>query len=154
MRTFSKAAAGVIAILALGALSQVVQAQQSGPERDLFNSVNRERRAHGLRPLKWDDALAVAARQHALEMAQQGAISHQFSGEPSLPTRARKAGARFSWLSENVTQGPNTANIHTQFMNSPSHRANLLDVDMDSAGFAVVEHGGRLSAVEDFSKAK
>jgi hypothetical protein len=30
----------------------------------------------------------------------------------------------------------------------------MLDADMDSIGVGVVEHGGQLFAVEDFSKAK
>jgi hypothetical protein len=37
-------------------------------------------------------------------------------------------------------------------MNSPGHRANILDADSDSVGIAVVE-GEELYAVEDFSKA-
>jgi uncharacterized protein YkwD len=39
-------------------------------------------------------------------------------------------------------------------MKSPPHRANVLDTDMDSIGVGVVEHGGKMFAVEDFSKAR
>ena len=39
-------------------------------------------------------------------------LSHQFPGEPSLPSRARQAGAHFVWLSENVALGPSTSIIH------------------------------------------
>jgi uncharacterized protein YkwD len=39
-------------------------------------------------------------------------------------------------------------------MESPLHRANILDTDMDSAGVGVAERNGQLYAVEDFSKAK
>src|ERR1700739_1818515 len=35
-------------------------------------------------------------------------------------------------------------------MNSPPHRANLLDPHLDSVGIAVAEHNGTLFAVEDF----
>ena len=123
-------------------------------ERELFASVNQARRAQGLAPLRWDESLAAAARRHANVMAEHGSAQHGFEGEPNLSARAKQAGARFSWLSENVTQGPTPGFIHSQFMKSPPHRANIVDTDMDSIGVGVVEQGGQLFAVEDFSQAR
>ena len=123
-------------------------------ERDLFAAVNQARRAQGLTPLRWDESLATAARRHAKVMAERGSAQHGFEGEPNLSARVKQAGAHFSWLSENVIQGPSTAFIHVQFMKSPPHRANVLDGDMDSIGVGVVEQGGQLFAVEDFSHAR
>ncbi len=123
-------------------------------ERELFAAVNQARRAQRLSPLRWDESLATAARRHAEAMAEHGLAQHGFEGEPSLSARARQAGAHFSWLAENVTQGPSTQFIHTQFMKSSPHRANILDSNMDSAGIGVVEQGGQLFAVEDFSQAR
>jgi uncharacterized protein YkwD len=123
-------------------------------ERDLLNAVNAERKAQGLPSLRSDDALTNAARKHAQQMAEHGTVSHQFPGEPNLLSRARTAGVHFTWLSENVDEGPNAKTIHQSFMKSALHRANILDKDMDSAGIGVVEHKGQLFAVEDFSKAK
>ena len=123
-------------------------------ERDLFAAVNQARRAQGLTPLRWDESLATAARRHAKVMAERGSAQHGFEGEPSLSARVKQAGAHFSWLSENVIQGPSTEFIHVQFMKSPPHRANILDRDMDSIGIGVVEQGGQLFAVEDLSQAR
>ena len=123
-------------------------------ERELYASVNQARRAQGLAPLRWDQSLAIAARRHAEVMAKHGSAQHGFNGEPSLSARAKQAGAHFSWLSENVTQGPTPGFIHSQFMKSPLHRANIVDTDMNSIGVGVVEHGGQLFAVEDFSQAR
>ena len=128
--------------------------QQSAAEQQLLQLVNRERKAHGLRTLKADDALANAARKHASRMAEQGRTAHQFPGEPNQMARARAAGAHFSWLSENVDEGTNAVSIHQSFMKSPLHRANILDRDMDSVGIGIVGRNGHLFAVEDFSKAK
>ena len=66
----------------------------------------------------------------------------------------RRRPARFTWLSENVDEGPNPTAIHHSFMKSPQHRTNILDSDMDSAGIGVAERNGQMFAVEDFSKAK
>ncbi|HKN70466.1 MAG TPA: CAP domain-containing protein [Terriglobales bacterium] len=123
-------------------------------ERDLFAAVNQARRAQGLTPLRWDGSLATAARRHARVMAERRSAQHGFEGEPSLSARVKQAGAHFSWLSENVIQGPSTEFIHVQFMKSPPHRANILDRDMDSIGIGVVEQRGQLFAVEDLSQAR
>ena len=70
-----------------------------------------------------------------------------------MAERASQAGARFSSLAENVAEGPSAESIHRQWMNSPPHRANLLDAQLDSVGIAVAERNGVLFAVEDFSLA-
>jgi uncharacterized protein YkwD len=121
-------------------------------ERELFVSINQARQAQGLAPLRWNESLATAARQHAKIMAEHGSAQHGFEGEPSLSARVKQVGIHFSWLSENVTQGPSSEFIHVQFMKSPPHRANILDRDMDSIGIGVVEQGGQFFAVEDFSQ--
>jgi len=143
-------------LVLLMALLQISWAQgyASSAERTLFAAVNRERRAQGLPALRWDEALATAARLHAQRMAKEGAISHQLSGEPNLLTRATKAGARFTSLAENVDAAETATLVHRSFMNSAPHRANILDREMDSAGFGVAERRGQLFVVEDFSRAK
>jgi uncharacterized protein YkwD len=127
---------------------------QSKGERELFDAANRARKAQGLASLKWDDALATAARKHAEQMASHGSAGHQFPGEPSLPGRATKAGAHFLSLAENVDEGPTATAVHESFMKSPLHRANILDRDMDSVGIGIAIRNGQLFVVEDFSKAK
>lgn len=131
---------------------QKAQYKGGTAEQTLLDSANRERAAQGLPALKWDQALARAAHQHALRMAEQNSLSHQFRGEPDLPARAVRAGAQFSSIAENVAEGPTAADIHAQWMKSSPHRANLLDTDLDSVGIAVAERKGQLFAVEDFSR--
>jgi uncharacterized protein YkwD len=121
-------------------------------EKELFQAVNEARRDRGMAPLSWNESLAIAARRHALVMARHGSAQHAFEGEPSLSVRVKETGAHFGWLSENVTQGPHARFIHSQFMKSPNHRANILDRDMNSVGVGVVERDGQLFAVEDFAQ--
>jgi uncharacterized protein YkwD len=122
-------------------------------EQAIFDSANRERAARRLPPLKWSATLASAARVHAQKMAQKNTLSHQFPGEMDLGMRIRVAGVRFRSVAENVAQGPSAAVVHKEWMNSPPHRANLLDPELDSIGVAVVERNGQLFAVQDFSQA-
>jgi uncharacterized protein YkwD len=154
MRIFSRITCWLAICLAVMSVTAGAQNKIASLERELFNATNRERMAHGVPTLRWNDSLAVAARKHAGEMAAKDTLSHQFAGEPSLPSRVKQTGARFVWLSENVALGPNPSFIHAEFVKSPPHRANILDTDMDVMGVGIVERHGQLFAVEDFSKAK
>jgi cysteine-rich secretory family protein len=141
-----------IAILLLLPLCCVSQGGPNSPEQILFQSANRERSSRGLPALKWNAALAKAARQHALLLAQKNTLSHQFPGEPDLASRAARESARFSALAENVALGPSAMHLHDQWMKSPPHRANLLDPQMNSVGIAVARRGETFFGVEDFAE--
>ncbi len=151
MRKYLRGSMLLLTILSGLAGRTHAQNKPSAPEQTLFQSANRDRTARGLPPLKWDDALAIAAHAHSLRMAQQNTLSHQFPGEPDVSSRSKQAGARFNSIGENVAMGSTAAGIHDQWMKSPPHRRNLLDPDFNSVGIAVVEHGGILFATEDFS---
>jgi uncharacterized protein YkwD len=133
--------------------TKTAASKPSAAEQTLFDSANRERQSRGLRPLKWNAQLAAAAQAHAQKMAETGTLSHQFSGEMDMGTRIRVAGVRFNSAAENVALGTTAAGIHAQWMNSPAHRGNILDPQMDSLGVSVVARGGQLFAVQDFALA-
>jgi hypothetical protein len=124
----------------------------SAEDKLLLDATNRERSAVGLQPLKWDEALATAARQHAQVMASQNLLLHQCLDEPPLDQRAAKAGARFSMIAENIAVGPNPEAIHNGWMHSPGHRKNILSADVRAVGIATMRGSGGLFAVEDFSR--
>jgi uncharacterized protein YkwD len=123
----------------------------STEERYLFDAVNRERAETHLPALRWDAALAEAARLHAERMARQHRFAHQLPGEPSLSQRAGQAGAHFSRIAENIAIGAESEEIHDGWMQSPGHRANILNAGFTSLGVGTFKSQGRLYAVEDFS---
>ena len=143
----------LFAILCISSQSAISHDKADDSEQALLQFANHERAAQGLPPLKWSDTLAEAAGHHARLLAQQFTLSHQLPGEPGLAERASRAGARFSVIAENVAEGPNAQSIHRQWMNSPLHRSNLLDRELDSVGIAVADRNDTLFAVEDFSLA-
>jgi uncharacterized protein YkwD len=147
------AAIGIAGVLFLLSMSPALS-MDSSAQRTLFAALNRERKEQGLPALKWNEALASAAQAHAVEMARHNLVSHTLPGEPSLASRATKAGAHFGWISENVVQSLSAEGAHEQFIQSPNHRANILDSDMDSVGVGVAERHGQLFVVEDFAKIK
>jgi hypothetical protein len=127
------------------------QLQRNDSERQLFESLNRERAAHSLAALQWDDNLFKAARKHALLMLNLNMLEHQLPDESNLESRLAEAGARFSVIAENIAIGPSPLTIHTGWMNSPGHRKNILDPRLTSVGIAAVHGPGGLFAVQDFS---
>ena len=120
-------------------------------EQYLLSAANQDRAAHGLPGLRQDPVLAQAAASHAREMARHSDISHGFPGEPDLAARAATVGVRFSLITENVAEAPDSALIHYLWMHSEGHRANLLDPNVDSVGIAVIVSNEQLFAVEDFA---
>jgi uncharacterized protein YkwD len=147
------ALAGMAALTFFAGAAMAQQGSES-VERQIFDAANQARRAQGLGRLKWDAALARAAGQHAAVMARKNFLSHQLPGEPGLEARAARVGVYFISLSENVAQGPDAANISEQWAESPQHRQNLLDPDMNVIGIGIAERDGELFAVEDFARIK
>jgi hypothetical protein len=141
----------VLGLLVIGTASSAGIAQ-NGAERQLVELVNEARSQQGLGPVSWDPALASAAQQHAQWVARSPQLSHQYPGEPDLANRASSAGARFHEIAENVAEGQSVDQLHTEWMNSPHHRANILDPRITSIGVAIVRRGETLFAVEDFSQ--
>jgi hypothetical protein len=151
MSLFTRTTVSLLAILVMAPLAVSARPPIATPERLLFDALNRERASLGLSILFWDDSLASAARQHAERMAQRNMLSHQLPGEPDLRMRAAGAGARYSVIAENVAVGPDPAVIHSEWMRSPGHRANILSSQLSVVGIAVVQGTMGLFAVQDFS---
>jgi uncharacterized protein YkwD len=86
--------------------------------------INRDRAAHGLRPLSWSSCLASIAYSNAVRISKQGTSITHTNG----PTRdlgcglGYHAGENIGWWSGGI----NDAQLNTMFMNSPDHRANIL----------------------------
>jgi hypothetical protein len=91
--------------------------------------------------------------KHCMRMAAEGPISHRYNGEADLTARAADAGAHFSLIEENIAVGSYPGSIHQGWLESPGHRANLLNPDIDRIGVAVVAAKGVLYAVADYARA-
>ena len=130
------------------------QKSPSPAEQTLLQLANQRRAEHNLAPLAWDAALARAAQTHAQRMIQgPGEIQHRYPGEPDVPVRVSQAEGHFSIVLENIAAAQATpGQIAEAWMNSPSHRANILDQRINFLGIAVIDDHGMLYAVEDFGR--
>ena len=136
--------------LGLGLPPGAVRASPQYPqydEWDFLNLINRERRAHGLRPLSMVVSVRDVARSWSGVMAARNALGHN-------PDYAAQLAARlpdYQRLGENVGVGGGVASLHDAFMRSPGHRANVLG-DWGHAGVGVTWSGTRLWVTVNFVK--
>jgi hypothetical protein len=123
----------------------------SSVAHQLFEMANQSRVESGVKPLDWDRSLADAALKHCIRMSSEIAMSHRYDGESDLATRVATAGAHFSTVEENIASGPSAGAIHQGWLNSPGHRANLLNPSVDRVGIAVIAYQGLFFAVADYA---
>ena len=124
----------------------------SAAEAQLVSLINQERAKQDIAPLTVDDRLTQAAQKHTELMAQHSTISHQFPGEPALEMRIANEGLPFDSVSENVgLNNRSVAEVHEGFMNSPPHRAALLDPTYNVVGVGVLRSGDVIYVTEDFA---
>ena len=131
--------AGVLAMLALVGSSCTRNAYAF----DSAAQVNATRSSSGLSKLAIDDTLVAKAQAWAERMASAGKISHSQLTDG--------AGNNWSVLAENVGMASSISQMHSLFMNSPSHRANIVNGSFDRIGTGVAESGGRLFVVQVFA---
>jgi uncharacterized protein YkwD len=127
---------------------------ESQTEQQLLSLANQSRQQAGAPPLTLDAGLSQAARIHAQAMLEARQLSHQFDGEPSLPSRlADRTDLQLDQEGENVALDYDAQHGHEHLMLSPPHRANLLNSAYNVVGLGVVRSGDRLYIVQDFGHA-
>jgi uncharacterized protein YkwD len=123
-------------------------------EERLLELANQSRQKAGAPVLTLDPGLSQAALVHAQAMVDARALSHQFTGEPSLPQRLADAtNLQLDQEGENVALDYDADDGHEHLMLSPPHRANLLNPAYNVVGLGVVRSGDRLYIVQDFGHA-
>ena len=93
-----------------------------------FAWVNAQRAASGIAPLQVQSWAAGVAAQHSVDMASQGTIFHNMTGYMDVGRSAMHA----TYLGENVAMGTDINYAESALINSPPHRANILDPDRKS----------------------
>jgi hypothetical protein len=115
-------------------------------EQRVFELVNAERAAHGLSALQWDDRLAAAALSHSHDLADTNmGLSHVGSDGSTVADRLVRYGVGHNGAAENIIAGTRTPEAVVRgLMQSPGHRANILNTQMTHIGVGHYDwHGTR-----------
>lgn len=131
-------------------------------EADIFDLVNAERKKNGLEPLIYSDEAAQVAYKKAAQMHDAGYFAHESPITGSLSEQFKVFGGII--LGENAVRiGENIAYTSgyqlekltgefwvEQWLNSPPHRANILNANYTHIGIAVFADGHDAYAVQEF----
>ena len=112
----------------------------SALEQEIVNLVNQERQARGLAPLSVNSRLVSAAQQHAGNMARYNQMSHTLpqADLPNLVDRLNYYNYDYRAAGENIAWNYRSADaVMTAWMNSPGHRANILNPNFTEIGVGV-----------------
>jgi uncharacterized protein YkwD/uncharacterized membrane protein required for colicin V production len=110
-------------------------------EAKMLQLVNEERAKRGLQTLKPDPELTQVARDHSAEMLERGYFSH-YTPEGLDPfDRMKNAGVRFLTGGENIAITQTLPMAHTGLMNSPGHRANIMNPAFGRLGIGILDAG-------------
>lgn len=129
----------------------VESAALSAEEQQMLDLVNKERAAAGKGLLKADSSLVKLARLKASDMVEYRYFDHNSPTYGSPFDMMKKFGISYSFAGENLAKAPSVASAHKALMESPGHRANILNGNFDRVGIGIVVSGGYRYCVQLFT---
>ncbi len=110
-------------------------------EEEMLRMVNREREDNGLAPLVMNIALGKLARAHSQDMLSRGYFSHYTPDGLSPFDRMNAADIEYTYAGENLALAPSVGLAMQGLMNSPGHRANILNPNFNKVGIGAIDGG-------------
>jgi uncharacterized protein YkwD len=110
-------------------------------EAKMLELVNKEREKAGLKPLKADPGLTPVARAHSQDMFVRGYFAHVNPDGQDPFDRMKQAGVGFRAAGENLALAQTLEIAHNNLMNSPGHRANILNPSFGRLGIGIMDGG-------------
>jgi len=108
-------------------------------EKEVFDLINKQRTQNGLSPLKENSELQRIARIKAQDMVNNNYFSHTspIYGSPFDMMKSFKIS--YNTAGENIAGNSSNSSAVTAWMNSPGHRANILNGSFNQTGIGVVK---------------
>ncbi|MDR1657777.1 MAG: CAP domain-containing protein [Deltaproteobacteria bacterium] len=143
----SRQANGNVSLVVLLATNKV---DTGSFRKRVFDLVNVERRVLAIPPVEWHDKAAEASQLRASEI--EAVFAHERPSGQSWATALAALNIKYSAAGENISQGYRSPEEFIKaFMDSPPHRANMLDAKYNRLGIGgVVGTNGRFNCVQLF----
>jgi len=110
-------------------------------EKQVVTLVNQERAKQGLAPLTDNSKLSNVARTKSEDMVAKNYFSHTSPTYGSPFDMMKQFGITYSAAGENIAMGqPTAASVMDGWMNSPGHRANILNSNFTDIGVGVAKN--------------
>ncbi len=122
----------------------------------LWQLINQERAQQGLKPLAYNDTLALAAQRHAEDCAQRGYGGHVGSDGAKLRERLKRVGYKRKWVTESWAwaRTPQRAVFMWLDETPPDdpHRRMLLSPKLKEVGIGIAASNGGYYFIADFGR--
>lgn len=119
------------------------QSGSSSAAQQVVSLVNAERARAGCGPLTENSLLTRAAQGQSDDMAARDFFDHTNPDGDGPGERVTATGYQWSTYGENIAKGQATAaEVMEGWMNSPGHRANILNCDFREIGIGLHTSGG------------
>lgn len=121
-----------------GTTSQSNTSSLTADELETFNLINKQRANNGLSALIVDSELQRVARIKAQDMVNNNYFDHNSPTYGTPFNMMKNFGITYKTAGENIAGNSSNSSAVTAWMNSPGHRANILNSSYNYTGLAVV----------------
>lgn len=120
-------------------------------EAEAFEVLNADRLKNGLDPLVYNEALTRLARSYAADMIERRFFAHDNPEGLTPFDRMRLNGISYLYAGENLAINDTVRAAQAAFMNSPTHRENVLHSRFTEVGVGVLTApNGKIYVVQEF----
>ncbi|MFP4349580.1 MAG: CAP domain-containing protein [Desulfococcaceae bacterium] len=114
-------------------------------EARILSRINEVRKEHDLPDLEENELLSRVARDYSRQMLQEDFFSHFGPSGRTVADRVEAAGLQYRWVGENLAMTENinqpAEGLVQDWMDSPSHRKNILDENYRQTGIGIWKEG-------------
>lgn len=110
-------------------------------EAKMLELINKERAKEGLHSLKADPEQTAVARAHSKDMFSRGYFAHNNPDGKDPFDRMKAARVKFIAAGENLALAQTLEIAHRNLMNSPGHRANIMNPSFGRVGIGIQDGG-------------
>lgn len=111
----------------------------SADEKEVFDLINKQRANNGLKAIQIDSEVQRVARIKAQDMVDNGYFAHESPTYGTPFNMLKNFGVTYKKAGENIAGNSSNSGAVTAWMNSPGHRANILDNNYTYTGIGVVK---------------
>ena len=116
-----------------------ISTNMNSDEKEVFELINMQRIQNGLSPLRENSELQRVARIKAQDMVNNNYFSHTSPTYGSPFDMMKSFKISYNTAGENIAGNSSNSDAVTAWMNSPGHRANILNSSFNQTGIGVVK---------------
>lgn len=118
--------------------SSTETSNMNSDEKEVFDLINKQRTNNGLAALKNDSEVQRVARIKAQDMVDNNYFSHTSPTYGSPFDMLKSFKISYKTAGENIAGNSSNSSAVTAWMNSPGHKANILNSNFNYTGIGVV----------------